>query len=823
MIGETLSHYRITGKLGEGGMGEVYLAEDTELDRQVALKILPAEMADSPDRLERFRREAKAVAALDHPNIVTIYNIEEAQGRRFIVMQLVEGKSLDKVIPQEGLALSAVFDIAVPMADALAAAHERGIVHRDLKPANVMVTSEGRVKVLDFGLAKLAVMTEDQIPEGEATQAATRTATLTSEGTVMGTAPYMSPEQLQGKIIDVRSDIFSLGVVLYEMVVGSRPFRGDSGIDLASSILKDTPSPVTEARADLPRHLGRIIQHCLEKDPERRYQSAKDVRNELDGLREEVKSGAVTAVSQAVLAMGTFSESGPVTASESGSVTGAATGTVSTESSGPVTTTSTQRPIWVGIVAAALLVLGAVWWMGRGRNGSEQVVKASDTAAASGSQVVSAPSVAVLPFADLSPEKDQEYFTDGMTEELLQALGTIEGLKVPSRTAVFALKGKDLDIQQVGERLGVETVLEGSVRKAGNQLRISTQLVQVSDGFKLWSETYNGELEDVFSVQDEIASSIADALRLTFAPGTKSTIQIGSTTDSKAYDFYLKGLEYQDRSTTEDRDYARQMFEKAIELDPDYALAYAGLARSLFHMYQFGGGDPANLEAMGAASSRALELAPDLADSHVARAGYFHYRGELVAAVEAFEEAIRLDPKDSEIYWSYGRMKYTEGELEKAAELWEISIELDPENLKPIVLTPQVYTSLGWKDQVDSSLRRIVVTTERHLELNPDDYSARIVVASALIELGEREDEAMEWASAVLESGTQDSLALYNLTCFYSKAGEVEKALDSLDRSVGAGYRDADWVRQDSDLNNIRDDPRFDTLVKRMETMGSSD
>ncbi|MEJ2085706.1 MAG: protein kinase, partial [Acidobacteriota bacterium] len=753
MIGETLSHYRITAKLGEGGMGEVYLAEDTELGRKVALKILSSERAESPERLERFRREAKAVAALDHPNIVTIFNIEEAEGRRFIVMQWVEGESLDRMISAEGLPLARVFDIAIPMADALAAAHERGIVHRDLKPGNVMVTPEGVVKVLDFGLAKLSAEPDLEMLEGEATQAATRTATLTGEGTVMGTAPYMSPEQLKGSPVDPRSDIFSLGIVLYEMATGGRPFHGDSGIDLASSILRDTPSAVTEARTDLPRHFSRIVQHCLEKDPERRYQSAKDVRNELEGLREEVRSGAVTAISEtSVASTPAQSDSGSATRAESETPRDEPVRQALSEGPGTPPRESSRRPLWIGVAAVVLLIAGLFWWKGRQEDASSQLSGPSAALQESVPALSSAPSVAVLPFADLSPDKDQEYFTDGMTEELLQALGTIEGLKVPSRTAIFALKGKDLDIQQVGERLGVETVLEGSVRKAGNRLRISTQLVQVSDGFKLWSESYDRELEDVFTVQDEIASSIAEALRLTLGPEVQTATQLGGTSNTKAYDFYLRGIEFQRVASTEGKDFARQMFEKAIALDPGYALAYAALTDTLYHLYEFGGANPIHLERMDEASSKAVELAPTLGDAHIARAVYFMHRGDDTSATREFDEAIRLDPGNSLAYWDYGRFWFQQGDFEKTAELWERAIELDPERLKPIVLLPQVYTSLGWQNDLERSLRRVVDATERHLELNPDDLGARIIVASALLDLGERRDQAMEWASAILES-----------------------------------------------------------------------
>ncbi len=791
MIGQTLSHFKVTAKLGEGGMGEVYLAEDTELDRKVALKILPPEKVDHPERLERFRREAKAVAALNHPNIVAIYSIAEDRGQQFLVMELVEGQSLDRILPPEGLPLTKVFDIAVPMADALAAAHERGIVHRDLKPANVMVTADGRVKMLDFGLAKLA--SEAAAPTENA---ATEAATLTKEGAVMGTAPYMSPEQLQGKTVDERTDIFSLGVVLFEMVTGRRPFQGESGIDLASRILRETPVVVTELRTDLPRHLGRIIQRCLEKDPERRYQSAKDVRNELDGLRDEVQSDTAASTSLS---------------SPSGEAMPAA-------SSGPVSSVAPEtKPAspgrrvgrWAAIGAALVVVTAVAWWVGRGGAGTDLE---SESPASLDS---AAPSVAVLPFADLSPDKDQEYFTDGMTEELLQALGTIEGLKVPSRTAIFALKGKELDIQQVGERLGVETVLEGSVRKSGNRLRVSTQLVQVSDGFKLWSETYDRQLEDVFAVQGEIAGSIADALRLELSsdPGTESVL--GGTDNTEAYDFYLRGGQYRKQGTPEAREYARQMYERAVEVDPDYALAWVGLTMAHTGLHHYAGGHPANLEAADRASAKALALAPELAEAHRARALYLERVNEFEAAEAEFRQAIHLDPTSAPIYIAYGGLLFRRGDLERTAELWEKAIELDPETRSAITILPQVYTSLGRDEDARRAYGRMLEWARRHLELYPDDSNVRLTGATALLALGQR-DKAFDWVKMVLDDAADDGLMLYNVACFYSLAGEVDQAIEALDQSIAAGKTDVEWLRQDSDLDNIRDDPRFLKIVDQM-------
>ncbi|MEJ2086284.1 MAG: protein kinase [Acidobacteriota bacterium] len=786
MIGKSISHFKITAKLGEGGMGEVYRGEDTELDRQVAIKVLPPDLAEDPERLERFRREAKAVAALNHPNIVTIHAIEEAEGTRILIMELIEGTSLDEMLSSEGLPLAQVFDIAVPIADALAAAHDRGIVHRDLKPANVMVTRDGRVKVLDFGLAKLAADgtgPPSEGDEGEPTLAAA-TATLTREGAVMGTAPYMSPEQLQGLAVDHRSDIFSLGIVLYEMISGRRPFKGATGIALASSILKDTPPAVTELREQLPRHLGRIVGRCLEKDPERRYQSVKDVRNELEDLREEALSGAqpqATSVSsggfpkpvgegtptsdrspQAVMqpAPAPPSDVPPSTPPQPpapASVVAATSPAPGTDvpSSGAIATPRVRAPrrgLFVGAIAALLILVAAgSWWMGqRGSRPSGEEGLEMTTSAGSGSSTgatEAGQSVAVLPFDDLSPDKDQEYFTDGMTEEILQALGTIEDLKVPSRTAVFALKGKGLDIQQVGERLGVANVLEGSVRKAGNRLRISTQLVQVEDGFKLWSETYDRELDDVFAIQDEIAGSIANAS---------------------------------------------------------------------------GGEQEGDLEAADQASLKALELAPELGPAHLARGRYFEQSGREDDAEREYQEALRLDPKNFEAYSAYGSLKYRQGELDRAAELWERAVELDPDGAQSIDVLPQVYRSLGEREEELRALQRLVEWSQRRLELFPDDNNARVKGAIALMQLGQR-DRAEEWLRLVEESSRGDSLTLYNIACVYSVAGEVDRGIDFLERSVEAGAHDLSWFLQDSDLDNLRGDPRFEALIEGLKTAQGQD
>ena len=621
MIGQTLSRYKITGMLGEGGMGVVYRAEDTELGREVALKLLPAEMADNPKRLERFRREAKAVAAINHPNIVTIHSIESAETTHFLTMELVEGESLDHLIPPGGMPLAKVFEIAVPLADALSSAHESGIVHRDLKPANVMITGENRIKVLDFGLAKLVEDPDSDSGDHALTAVPTE---LTAEGMVMGTAPYMSPEQVEGRTMDHRTDIFSLGIVLFEMATGKRPFAGDTSAALISSILRDSPPTVTEINESVPRHLARIIQHCLEKDPEARYQSAKDVRNELKSLRREVDSGMVATGSGAT----------PI-------------------SDAPKSKGTRKYGLWAAAGFAAIAILAAGWWLGGGADRTPAApdvrtgVLSADVAAAAGSD---RPSVAVLPFANLSADPDNEYFTDGLTEELIGALANVEGLRIPARTSVYALKGTHLDIQEIGHRLGVDNILEGSVRKAGDQLRISAQLIKVSDGFNLWSETYDRQFEDVFVIQGESAGNIVEALQLTLSPVEKQALRYERTTDFKAYEYYLRGRGHYRRRTRTDFESAREMFSKAIEIDSGYALAWAGLADTYTEFWRNYESTEENLGQAEETSREAVELDPNLAEAHAARGFALGQRQLYDEAAAEFRRAMELNPRLFEAY-----------------------------------------------------------------------------------------------------------------------------------------------------------------------------
>jgi non-specific serine/threonine protein kinase len=711
MAGQTLSHYRLVKKLGEGGMGMVWQALDTKLDREIAIKILPDPFASDAERLSRFRREAKVIAALNHPNIVTIHSVEDTDGVHFITMELVRGKPLKALIPASGLPLASFLDIAVPLVAAIGAAHQKGITHRDLKPDNVMVGDDSSLRVLDFGLAQLRRDTSS-------TEAGSQTRTASLDGHVVGTVPYMSPEQLQGKSVDHRTDIFALGVIFYEMLGGQRPFQGATSVDLMSSILKDTPRSVTEIRRDLPGQAGRLVARCLEKEPIARFQSTLDLGNELEGLRRQ----------------------------------------------------SEKEPI---------------------------------------------PSIAVLPFADMSADKDQDYFCEGMAEEIINALTKLESLRVTSRTSAFGFKGASVDIGEIGRRLGVNHILEGSVRKAGDRLRITAQLINVADDFHLWSERYDREMKDVFAIQDEIARSVTEALKVTLSTKERSAIQRVPTRNVEAYDYFLRGRKYMYRWGVRNSELARRMFLRSVEIDPDFSLGYAGVADCCSLLYQLTHGDGERTSA-DRASKKAVELDPDSAEARVSRGFALSNLGRYEEAEREFETAIRLNPMLFEAYYLYGRACFAAGKLDKAARLLERACEVRPEDYLAVNLLPQLFTSLGREAEASAVSRRCLEVIERHVELNPDDARALCYGANAFIRLGERE-RGLDWARRALIVDPDGFEILYNIACVYSSAGEIEKAIDSLEKAVKAGYSHRAWIENDSDLDPLRDHPRFRAVVERLD------
>ncbi|MCB1164469.1 protein kinase [bacterium] len=761
--GTRLGGYEILSLLGAGGMGEVYRARDLRLGREVAVKVLPAALSASPDRLARFEREARTVAALNHPNIVILHSIEEADGAPFLTLELVEGERLDSGLAPGGLPVSRVLALAIPLADALAAAHDRGVVHRDLKPANVMVTGEGRVKVLDFGLAKLAE--EAQSLDETATVAAN--AQISRDGQVVGTAPYMAPEQIRGGAVDARADLFALGVILYELLGGRRPFAGKTGPDVSSAILRDPPPPLHALRGDLPPDLERIVARCLEKDPERRVQTAKDVRNELELLRRTLESGVEPSASSA-----------------------------------------------------------------RHAPATEQ------------------PSIAVLPFVNRSRDEDDEYFADGLTDELLTVLAKIKGLRVAARSSAFHFKGKGATVDEVGRALNVATVLEGTVRKAGARVRIAVQLVKVADGYQLWSETYDRTLEDIFAVQDDIAQSVVKELRSTLlgeaadsgASGeARAEVQAAARDrgeNDEAHRLFLRGRFLVERLGPGDITQGIEVLRQAIALNPRHALAWTWL--SYAHEYQAGYGLAPVAEGYARAREavmQALALAPDLAEPHLALGTIQKMHDwDWKSAERSFRRALELEPDNSKALHLAASLAQYLGEGEEAVRLGRRALELDPLAAGGHISLGMTYRALGRNAEAEECFRQ-------GLEISPGRIGTRLALCAVLTEMGRldealatAEEEGEEWARltglaivhhlagrpeasvAALERlvGEYAEDAAVQIACVHALRGETENAFTWLDRAYAQRDAGLPGLKLEPALRSLHGDPRWPALLARM-------
>ena len=757
MIGKTVLHYQITAKLGQGGMGEVYRATDQKLGRDVALKVLPAEMASSPERLERFRREAKALAALDHPGIVSVFSVEEADGVHFLTMQLVDGQSLDQIMSVAGLSLETLLDYATALADALAAAHDKGIVHRDLKPGNIIISEGGRLKVLDFGLAKITAPQDEKLADsGVPTEVKTR------EGVVMGTVPYMSPEQLSGRTVDYRSDIFSLGILLYEMAAGRRPFEGSSSIELASSILRDTPLPLTGVRTDLPAELERIVSRCLEKDARERFQAARDVQDGLTALRREIDSG-----------------------------------------------------------------------VGRSAGSDSQVV----------SERRPPTSIAVLPFSDMSPARDQDWFCEGIAEEILNALTRLPGLRVATRTSAFRFKDQARDMGKIGEELGVTTLLEGSVRTAGSRLRVTAQLVNVSDGYQLWSERFDRQMEDVFAIQDEIAVSIATALRGKLVASDRPDPGRRHTKDVEAYHLYLKGRHNWYKREAGSLSKAAGFFEKAVKKDPSYVLAHAAVVESYCSLGVYGMRPEIVRSRASAAMEKALAFEEDWPEVQAALGLKRHYLDwDWEGAEAAYRRALGLNPKAVLPYCWYGYLLSALGRHEESVPMVDRACELDP-------LSPFVHSARGLVLFAAGRIEDALAAANEALEIERDFSLALYPFSMACLKLG-RSDEAMKASERVAVLSGRGSTELGWLGFAHAVGGTPETARELLTELANRAEREYvsagpfAWIlsalgRMDqafdyldktleernphlvfnmvSPYNCLRSDPRFDELLRKMK------
>lgn len=713
MVPETISHYKISSKLGQGGMGAVYRAGDTTLKREVALKFLPAEMQMDKQARERLLKEAQAASRLNHPNIATIYEVSESEDTPFIAMELVTGESLKDVLARGPLPPAQLLDVARQIAEGLNEAHLSGVLHRDIKPGNIMLDSRGRVKILDFGLASVNKRERSNAETQE--NFITRTATTWTTG---GTVPYMSPEQLRGDHSDERSDIFSFGVLLYECLTGRLPFRGETSIDILYAILRQQPTPLRSLLPDISPAWEQLVERCIAKTPQERFQTMKEAVDAFQRLESP-------AVSQEK-------------------------------------------------------------------------------------------SLAVLYFENLSGAQEDEYFRDGITEDIIIELSKIHELKVFPRSAVLVFRDSQTAAAQIGNQLHAAYVLAGSLRRAGNRLRITAQLVETRSGHSVWAERYDRQLEDVFAIQDEIAQNIAKALRLMLSEKEKNSIVKAPTADVQAYDYYLRGRQYFHQLRKKELEFARQMFARATVIDPNYARAYAGVADCCSFMYMYYEASDANLKEADAASKKALDLDPELAEAHASRALAFSLRKQYDEAEQEFQAAIRLNPKLFEAHYFYARASLQQGKLSLAAELFEQACRVRPEDYQAPSLLALVYEGLGDKEKARLAQRNAVEVARKHLEMNPDDARALYLGAGLFARLGEVQ-QAKKWAAAALKIDPDDSGVKYNVACVYVTLGEAELALDTLQESIRTGFGHVEWLEHDPDFAPIRNTPRFQAMLKDLK------
>lgn len=706
--------YNIDRELGRGGMATVFLAQDMKHDRTVALKVLHPDLAASMGP-ERFLREIKLAARLNHPHILPLFDSGTADGFLYYVMPYVEGESLrERLDRQSQLPVEEALHIARAMAAGLDYAHRQGIVHRDVKPENVML-HEGEAMIMDFGIAKAVSVGGSE--------------TLTQTGMMVGTPAYVSPEQASGEtVIDGKSDQYSLACVLYEMLAGERPFTGPTAQAVLAKRFTGAVRPVTELRQNVPPAVEKALSRAMATETSGRYSTI-----------------AMFAQALASSALNT-----------------------------PTDTQTMPQPI-----------------------------------------VSAAKSVAVLPFANMSNEADNEYFTDGMAEEIINALSKVQSLRVASRTSSFAFKGKNEDIGEIGRKLKVSTVLEGSVRKMGNKIRVNAQLVNVADGYQLWSERYDRELEDIFAIQDEISAAIVKALRVILSEGEKKALGKARTENVEAYDYYLRGRQYFHQLRRKSLEYARQMFNKAIEIDPEYARAYAGVADCCSMLYTYFDARETNLRQADLASTKALALEPDLAEAHVARGLTVSLSKNFKEAEAHFETAMRLDPKSYQAAYWFGRARQSEGKYDEAIKLFERAAALRPEDHEPVGMLALALAGSGNAVESVAARRRNIKLLEQQLELTPDDARACIMAGVAHSSLGNTED-ALKYVKRALAIDAEDPMLLYNIACVYAEIGKPEDAMTSLERAVDAGFGHKEWIEHDPDLEVIRSMPRFRKIIETL-------
>jgi serine/threonine protein kinase/tetratricopeptide (TPR) repeat protein len=705
--GKTISHYQIIDQIGQGGMGVVYKAKDLNLERTVAIKFLPAHLAASEENKKRFLMEAKSAASLNHPNIMSIYEIGEFENSVYMVMEFVEGETLKSYVSNlktgSGIPFLKSTEWLITIAKGLKVAHDNNIIHRDIKSENIMVSPGEQLKIMDFGLAKLK-----------------GSSGMTKTGTSLGTLAYMSPEQAQGLSADQRSDIWSLGVVFYEMLTGEPLFKAEHEAALLYLIVNEEPPLPSTMDLKIPHQVDMIVSKMLAKKPEKRYQDMDEVIKALIDTKDSLN-----------------------------------------------------------------------------KSNTETKLK----------------TIAVLPFDNISPDKENDYFGEGLTGELIANLSRLKNMKVISRTTTMQYKGTQKDMKTIGRELDARYIIEGNVRKFGEDIRITAQLIEVDSDTQLWAETYKGKLSDVFDIQEKVSKQIVDALMVKLTPTEKVELTKRPTLNAEAFDYNLRARNYLYRQSKNNIQFAIQFFEKAIALDSRYAEAYAGMAEAYAVRYAYFERKDVWLDKALELSLKAIMYDSTLAEAYSALGLAYYYKGTFDEALTAVQKALTLDTNNFFAYWILGRVYFTTDRDAEAIEPLKKVTDINPDFYTAYMDLRMVYEKLGDNEKHNESVKKTSLYFDRYLEQNPDDGRARIFYAQLLTLLGKNEDAKRETKMA-LELSPNDNVMLYNAACTYSRMNEKTLAIDTLRNITAMGFEHYDWIKRDPDLDNIREEKEYIELMK---------